>query len=492
MFALILSACNAKSSDDNEVAISSANTAITNFYLTANNSVLSDLDSVFFSIDLQNGVIFNADSLPVGTNITRLIPSITFANTMTEVNLTFRKNNENDTTINYLTNPTDSIDFTNPVSLNVTAADGINKFTYTLKVNVHKENPDSLMWDKLATTWLPSISGTPAEQKTVVNDQDKFITLIRERDNSFSLSTAIDLNEAEWTTEEIVFPFMPVVNSFSFSGGKYYILSEEGDLYASENAKEWDFTSQEGWISIIGPYLDSILGLKQNGSETICCHYPSSPLITEGAVSSDFPIKGRSALASISSAWSPLPTAFFVGGTTASGEYSGFCWAFDGSSWTQLSSSGLVEISGATVVNYSVFKNSSTNSGSRQLNSWLLFGGELADGSFNRTIRYSPDNGISWFTAPASMQLPEEFPSIKGADGFTYSIDLTASLSQAWTQRASLPEPRWFRISYTVDGLDITWDCPYLYIFGGILPDNSLSDEIWRGVLARLRFTPLI
>lgn len=165
------SACNSKSDQPEEIVVTPSTTAVKAFTLKANSAVLSNLDSVFFSIDLDNGVIFNADSLPKGTNITKLIPVITFANSMSEVKIEMEGGSEKTGTVDYLESPNDTIDFSGKVTLNVTAADGINKYSYRIKVNVHKEVPDSMMWDKLGVSDLPSRLKGAVAQKTVIRDK---------------------------------------------------------------------------------------------------------------------------------------------------------------------------------------------------------------------------------------------------------------------------------------------------------------------------------
>ncbi|MDE5875036.1 MAG: hypothetical protein K2H15_05265, partial [Muribaculaceae bacterium] len=81
-------ACNSDSdSDKQEVAVTSSTVAINSFYLKADAKVMKNLDSVFFSIDLNKAIIFNADSLPKGTDISRLLPSVNFASSMAAVTL---------------------------------------------------------------------------------------------------------------------------------------------------------------------------------------------------------------------------------------------------------------------------------------------------------------------------------------------------------------------------------------------------------------------
>lgn len=36
-----------------------------------------------------------------------------------------------------------------------------------------------------------------------------------------------------------------------------------------------------------------------------------------------------------------------------------------------------------------------------------------------------------------------------------------------------------------------SWDCPYIYLFGGTDLTGTLNDSVWRGVLNRLTFKPL-
>ena len=37
-----------------------------------------------------------------------------------------------------------------------------------------------------------------------------------------------------------------------------------------------------------------------------------------------------------------------------------------------------------------------------------------------------------------------------------------------------------------------TWECPYIYLYGGDNASGSLNPQVWRGVINRLTFKPLI
>ena len=73
--------------------------------------MLAHLDTIFFTIDLNKGQIYNADSLPVGTDVSALIANISFDN-VAQAKIYMDKGDpaKNDT-IDYIANPTDSIRF---------------------------------------------------------------------------------------------------------------------------------------------------------------------------------------------------------------------------------------------------------------------------------------------------------------------------------------------------------------------------------------------
>ena len=98
--------------------------------------------NVFFNIDQVNNVISNVDSLVSWANITRLVPSVSADGTVIY-------KNPSDSLYRYLNSGKDSIDFTKPVEFIVMAYDGVNRKTYTVKVNKSATDADSLIWVRL-------------------------------------------------------------------------------------------------------------------------------------------------------------------------------------------------------------------------------------------------------------------------------------------------------------------------------------------------------
>lgn len=134
--ALFLSGISCNSTEDDVISYTvSESVRVSGFSLAANDSVLAHLDTIFFTIDLNKGQIYNADSLPVGTDVSALIANISFDN-VAQAKIYMDKGDpaKNDT-IDYIANPTDSIDFTSKVSLEVTAQNGTTVKWYSVKVD---------------------------------------------------------------------------------------------------------------------------------------------------------------------------------------------------------------------------------------------------------------------------------------------------------------------------------------------------------------------
>ncbi|MDE6378383.1 MAG: hypothetical protein K2K72_06540, partial [Duncaniella sp.] len=165
------------------------NCGITSFSIKANSKILNDLDSVYFSIDLITAQVFNADSLPPETDVTKLVPSIS-AQAARTIELTFKSRfTGNDTTVNFTESPNDSINFSSPVKLTVTAYNSHTKRDYTVKVNVHRVKSDTLVWDTDPVISLPAA----ATAQRSVRLADKVLTLIPDPSGTWSMVTTIGI-----------------------------------------------------------------------------------------------------------------------------------------------------------------------------------------------------------------------------------------------------------------------------------------------------------
>ncbi len=103
-----------------------------------------DASGYSFYIDQLKREIYNPDSLPEGTDAAHVICNVSSKSSGVVV----IKDTDSDTLRYYIS--TDSIDFTSAREFRVYSNDGTSYRTYTVKVNVHKENPDSFNWNRTA------------------------------------------------------------------------------------------------------------------------------------------------------------------------------------------------------------------------------------------------------------------------------------------------------------------------------------------------------
>lgn len=453
-------------------------TMVTAFSLKANSKILSDLDSVFFSIDLVNRQIYNADSLPFGTDVSRLLVSITTPNSATlSIDMPSRYSGR-DTIINLTDDPNDSINFAGrPVYLQVEAPNGITIAHYTVKVNVHQVKADSLTWSKTDRGILPTTIPSPTAQRAV-RFGSKLLSMTGTSRRTTLAETSNPYDYSSWVENTVTLPEGADINTFTATDDALYIVCADGSLYRAEDESlQWTEVEPagSGWTHLYGGFGDDAVGVKGSDWAT----YPSGKSGSIASLGADFPVKQTSQLVTYSSDWNIHPQALMGGGVTESGDLTGATWAFDGDGWFRLSSAnGVRELpasEGYTIFPYFNYL-TSTNFVVTQRAVWIAIGYECdSAGDLSSTVYVSQDNGISWYVGADNLQLPEEVEPRYCAQAFvcTHTID---------ESRAVKPITE--------------WDVDYVYLFGGKYFDNydlqtKVRNELWRGVIERMTFKPL-
>lgn len=473
--------CNSKKEDEPGY-VQSSSTAVTAFKLKPNSSVMKNLDSVYFSIDLEHGVIYNADSLPMGTPVTKLIPQITYPTECTGAVIRMSGGALKEGEVDYKSSPTDTIDFSGNVTLTLTAQNGMDSRTYRLKVNVHKVKPDSLCFDKQATTLLPSRKENPLAQKTV-QYKDGVISIIKESDGGWTAATSA--RTVNWVKTPFTPLFTPEVRTLTSVNDVLYILDTNGVLHKSNDGLNWLATGKT-WSNILGAYGNDLLGLRKENGKYL--HTSLSGVYPEEEVPAGFPVKDASNMLCLTNRWAVDPIGFITGGETQSGETVEGTWGFDGHTWAMVSNTPPPALKGAVVAPYFVYKQTSAMWLQTEFPVMMLFGGELKDGALNKSTYISIDNGVNWTEAPDNLSLPDNIPPFRNADIAVLSTPMSGSLADAWQDK---PNKIRKRLNYKLEGYDIYWDCPYIYLFGGETADDRLNTVVWRGILSRLTFMPL-
>ncbi len=472
--------CNDDDNDDDVFTYSSSTstTLVHKFGLQADKDVLTSLDSVYFTIDYDKGLIYNADSLPVGTDVSKLKVVVEFLNTVSSAVFDITDaTSQADTTINYETDMTQALDFTGKTTLTVTSYDRSAVKKYEVKVLVHKYNPDSLVFAQSWRRDLPGYNSAVARSKTVQMG-GRFLTLNYDGANA-TLWSAAAPNEAAWQQQAIDLPFAPDVASLTAAGDALYMLDADGALYSSVDGAAWTSCGVV-WYSMLGAYGDRVLGIINDGGVFYHDEYPRLDGYAPSAIEDGFPVCHASCMVQTDNDWATSQQSILVGGIDANGSLRSDVWGYDGSRWGRINnvhSTAVPAIADATLFAYYTSK---ILPGVRRYGTqitWYLMGGKLADGTLNDKIYLSNTQGITWVTGDSTIAQPAHMPRFYGAQAFVNSETLTADAASLAPRR--LP------------ALITSWECPYVYIFGGYNSENALLPNVWRGVYNRLANYPV-
>ena len=492
----VFSACN---SDPDEIQTLPSSATVRNFSLSKDDKILPNLDSVFFSIDLNTLEIFNADSLPFGTKIDGLVPVIT-TESASIVELTAKTPEGVDTTYNYLENTTDTVDFSQTVKMRVVSYNGANERNYTIRVNVHTVPTDTMVWRRFEAGNLPSVFNIVNAQHTTMSPDGTYYCMTMYQ-NEYSMAYTDD-PAGSWSVSKIELPFTPDINSLTASTTALHVLSTYGELYTStDRGQNWT-SANLSVKSIIGAYGSRILGTVEDSAQGWqIVEYPS---LNKTAMPSDFPVKNSSNSLTVKYEMAVSEQMYIVGGRTSDGNLTNAMWGYDGKTWAKISRVSLPEkLENMTVVPYFNIERDTISWRVSKARTVLLAMCGNKDGSVpNETVFMTRDFGLTWSKAPDALQIPTSvIPSRTYAHAFPYT-----SVKKAKTQKKALGgevyQTEWkdtgylhpaFRTSSRSRATEpvTEWDVPYVYLFGGVNAQGTTYNTVFRGVITALTLKPL-
>ena len=491
-----LVACNADD-DADLIYTSNTNTMVRTFSLAADIDVLTNLSYRYFTIDLVKGQIFNPDSFPYGTDISALVPEITFDNPSSVEITVFNKDDGSLLkTIDYLADDSDSIDFNNDVKMKVVAADGVTTQEYRIEVRVHQVQADSLVWATLGAHTLPTLLETPVAQKTVAfGDKAYCFTTDGTAYNLGVSSTPAD----QWD----LYAFAPwgdtlSVSTIVASSDTIFALCGTPDadgnqtLCRSTDGLTWTPVADARFAALIGVWGERLMGVAATSAGYVHATYEEGAYAAEMAVDADFPVSGYSNTIAYRDTSYGTSQIYFFGGRCADDSYSGHIWAYDGERWAALSNVGIAGGAGASVsprerALFFSYYNDEYNAESdyfvRRIYYYIL-GGKDASGVCN-DLYYTNTLGGYWEQAAKGTPLyvsnmrftPRAFASAYISEESSV-VPATSLSTWQWADTPYLS--RMTRSSNEV--------VPYVYVLGGYDSRNNFIDEICRGVVWRFTF----
>lgn len=193
-----------------------------------------------------------------------------------------------------------------------------------------------------------------------------------------------------------------------------------------------------------------------------------------------------------------------IGGVDATGAYTGESWAYDGEIWSRISTTGIDPRANMALIPYSTPRIASNSWRVTYQSALIAMGGIYSkDGNMvtAKQVYISYDFGITWKDADTYLQFPSDYPAFSSAQAFVKEYTLTTSRAMSdgeWIDIPTTGLPAWAtpvatvgRTGSRVSKPVTSWECPYIFMFGGRGADGKLIPYVTRGVINRFTFQPL-
>lgn len=413
---------------------STSNAQIQSFSASANYDSLNVLTNAVFSIDqLANPPkIYTKDSLAYGFEPKNALLTISAAPNYLGIELSY-----GDSTFVWVS--TDSVDLSRLTKLKSYAYDGTTR-EYNFKINVHKEDPNILVWKNISSDYIATAS---VEGQKTISLGDKFITY-------YAIGNTVNAKESNdgmnWSSITISgLPSDAVRSLIAISENSVqsvYANDSEGKIYKSSNGISWNVVVPSYPVkSIYGRLpsttVDSILvAVNDNGVVKFGKTIDFNSIRIAGAIPEGLGIADFSAVTLQDANSYTMKYIVVSGGTTADNSFSNNVWVIQ-------EKNAIVSAITNPLSQTLSFVNGTIFPYDEKL--YAITPGNSGDG----ILSYSTDYGLTWTIAPIKQALPDSFTNRKSA-------------------------------SVIVDNKNNIW------IFGGISGLQTQFSDVWRGRINRL------
>lgn len=207
-----------------------------------------------FYIDQIKREIYNPDSLPLGVDVSKVVAAISAKN----AGVIGIRNADNDA-VKYF-NSADSLDFTKPRKVVVFNNAGTGMNTYTVHVNVHRQDGDAFNWSS-QTKNEPKLAELTA-MRLLANGEDLYV--FGNKGSEAKIYTAARKVADKW--REIT-PNIRLTSDFYRQvvlQGKTFYGYHDGQVVKSADAKNWSVVSTVALKQLVGASNAKLYALTEN------------------------------------------------------------------------------------------------------------------------------------------------------------------------------------------------------------------------------------
>lgn len=376
-----------------------------------------------FTINQMTREIENKDSLPYGTHIDKVITKISYDGGAV---LYRPKGKDTDT----LWTSTDSIDFSGenyktstdknaPIEFKVYAYSGVIGQPYKVKVNVHRQIPDTLAWKQFSDVVFSN--GTLTAQKAVYANGKVYVFGKNGNDTHIEYTTVSDDNPTSWTPITDNVPANIDTYSATVWNGHIYFLAGIGSKQLYKLNVEDDTVTPEG-----SETFDMLIAGNDIKEELYVVKGGESGIYKEGAWGKDanafeqFPSGKPFFSNTVSVSYNPDLTttvALCNNWDNAATTALVFSRMSNENTWEErMQNQPLPNLQHVTMIYYD--------------GKLYAFGGECTEAKVDAFSQFycSTDNGLCWRPVTTCMAFPANFKSLYATHHKNYSCAVTPKL----------------------------------------------------------------
>lgn len=235
-------------------------------------------ENVAFTIDQLAGEVYNNDSLPYATDVSKVVAYMGVSG-VASIYVDSTETYEHFSSA-------DSVDFTSPRKMRIYSADASYYKDYTVSINVHQVDPEMMVWQK-----YPAAEGVGPVRAL---ERDGMMYLFGTKaDGTVAVATTQINGVPSWNVNDVRGLPATALATIQLFGGNFYAVAD-GNVYSSSDAVQWSVVATgTGAVAIVG-VSDEEQKLWIAGDQGLLCSTDGLSFTPAGALPEGFPLYGVS------------------------------------------------------------------------------------------------------------------------------------------------------------------------------------------------------